>query len=393
MINVQTKALLRAIAVASSVVERRNAVPVLGELRARANGVLTIAGTDLDMAAEASVAYSGDEAAPFLLGDHRFLRHAVGHAGVGSVGLTPSETGIAVEAGELSMANNSTAAVDDWPVLASMGDVETSGTLGRRELALLARIARAMSVEETRYYLNGVYFHEVDDWTIRAVATDGHRLMWADLRMPDKVGAMKAGLIVPRKMINLLLTQMRSADTIALRMGRAAIANQAAPAEGTAPLSQGAPIVEVTTVMGGMTVHCRSKTIDGKYPDYARVIPSEVSYAVTVDAAALRRAIGALAFGPTNITPALKLSIAKGKLEISAAYLAQAEGRAAMTIAAEGNAPAGFSIGFNGRYLRDVIDTLKGEKIVLGLGDGGAPATINDPAETGFGAVLMPMRV
>ena len=396
MIKVDSRAFVRAAKVATSCIER-STVPILEQLHVHANGALALSATDMDMTVETRIDYDGRPQAPFMLGHVREILAAIGHVGGAQIGLEPGEdTALKVTGQDLAIDVRDCQVVDDWPVMNDMSEPMLSGTLGQRELRLVRRVARAMSAEETRYYLNGLFVHQLDAWTLRCVATDGHRLTCADLKMPDMMGDLNGlgshpkseGVIIPRKMINLMLAQLCKTDDVHLGIGRAVAHNADAD---VAPDKAGRPIVDLIGMQADVRVRMLSKTIDGTFPDYARVVPTTNDKRVAVKAAALRRAINALAsLSDSELTPAIKLGVVNDTLSVSVNY---PSAHASMTVPCVATGADGFSIGFNGRYLLDILRDLPGEDVVFELADAAAPTIIRDPSESDIFSVLMPMRL
>lgn len=395
MIEIGTKDLLAAMRFAGGAVERRNTVPILDQLRIHANGALAISGTDLDMLCEAVMPYEGESAAPFMSGDWRRLSAALGHAGGGQVWIDPGQP--VILAGDAEIRVKDALHADDWPMIGEIAEEHWCGMLGQRELVLLARVAAAMSDEETRYYLNGIYLHALDDWTVRAVATDGHRLAVADLKMPGMAGLLgdgtdRGGVLIPRKAVNLLLKDWRKVPEISLRVGSAAPSNAVTD---TAPSRVSTRIaftgVAGGAVLGGVVLRMLTKAIDGTFPDYARVIPRSNRIAVSFDVAAMRRAVQMLSvMAPNRHFQAIKLELQAGRMMVSGAF----DGMAGeVPVPCESTAKPGLTIGFNGRYLLAALAGVPGETVTVQLADANAPSIWRDPSETDFFSVLMPMRV
>lgn len=394
MIEVERRALLAAMRFAGCQVEKISRFPVLTAMHAHANGRLHISGTDLDMAATASVPFTGQSAAPFLLENPRTIDHALRHAGDAVVAFDVEDGAApAIQSGTLTLRPTQNCQPDDWPVLGDVATETFRATLCGENIREIARCATAMSSEETRYYLNGVYLHHVEGWNYRAVATDGHRLIAVDLALPDASGALggeRAGVIVPRDAIRVLADHFAKADSITVTMGNRIAAN--APGDTTAPDPRPTRVSFAATI-GGMDVRLTTKTIDGTFPDYRRVYPPRSDNQMVVEVRALRQALQALSPGRSRI-PAVALRVGRrgGTLVLSSAMLA--EGLAAsIEVAAETSCDAGWSVGFNGRYLLDVLSALRGDQVVIEAADTSSPAMIRDPADPAMTAILMPMKI
>lgn len=412
MIEVESKRFCRALRLVSELT-RYSVVPVLGQARVHANGALSIACTDLDVGCEVRIPYEGQPAAPFMLPSPARLGKSLAHAGAGSVRIMPGDAGdraMRIEAGPLSM-DAQGRPVEDFPdqELRQFAQVEFECVFGAAEIAAIARVALAMATEETRYYLNGIHFHMIDAWTLRAVATDGHRMFWADIKIPgaeivpDGVFARR-GIIVPRDIINRIVTKFAKCDEVAFTIGRQ-VANAPAQAEGTAPTPQGMPRVAFAGKVGEMAVTYSGKTIDGTFPDYRRVIPTAASWHMTVPVAAMRRAAHACVAAGSGRAPGVTLARRADTLEcsVSADWAVRSTDRERVRIAVPITASAGLpdnsEVGVNGNYLLACLANCTGETVTMGSEWTGerdpsfCPIRMSDDGNADFGMVLMPMRI
>lgn len=401
MIEIETRKFVQAVDIAGSAIDRRTSIPVLRQMHVHANGSLAIRATDLDMGCEVKLPYSGAPQSPFMLPEPERLRKAVGHAGGASILLDPQETGaIGVAAGDFRLAVKGVPP-EDFPLdmMAGFGRDVLTCVLGGSELDAIARVSRGMSSEETRYYLNGIYLHPIDDWTLRAVATDGHRLFWANLKVPGAVLDRSGftGVILPRALITRALKRFGRCDEVAFVVGYAAPANAPSAAEGTAPSPVGYPRVAFSAAVGDLKVTFRSKTIDGTFPDYSRVLPTGHESRAVVEVAVLRRALQALVVAGMRKLPGVKFERDGKNLICSvAAHWGGDDSRAMVRVPLLDSVgmAEGWHIGFNGRYLLDCLDACRGDRVTFGLSGPADPVTIVDEADpVDFGMVLMPCRV
>jgi DNA polymerase-3 subunit beta len=334
----------------------------------------------------ARVPRDGTAEADFVLTDHRSVAGSVKSGGADEVLIEASKETIAFESGDLSITQKNTMHSDDFPTSIAVEREAFSATMSGAQVRALARVAAAMSAEETRYYLNGIFVHHIDGWTYRAVATDGHRLVFVDLELPDAMGATD-GVIIPRKAIKLLLAHAGRSDSVRFRVGSSAPRNSETS---TAPEKPGENKAEFAFVSGSAEVTMATKLIDGTYPDYKRVIPAGEGSSFGFKTADLKRAVEACSFGSDKVR-AIKLRFDRDGLTCSRAYV-ETGITTAIQIPCE-HANDGFEVGFNGRYLLDMLASAGGEEIVLNTNDSASPCLIKDPADPSWTGVLMPMRV
>jgi DNA polymerase-3 subunit beta len=262
---------------------------------------------------------------------------------------------------------------EDYPVM-SAGELAHRFALGAGQLrTLIDRTRFAISTEETRYYLNGIYLHATksnDAAVVRAVATDGHRLARFEMTAPEGAAGMP-GIIVPRKTVLELRKLVDEGDEeVRISLGETKIR----VAVGTAELT--------------------SKLIDGTFPDYDRVIPANNDKILDVGCKEFAEAVDRVSTISTERSRAVKLGIEHGSLTISAT--SPENGVAVEELEARYDSTP-LEIGFNSRYLLDITDQIGGEEVRLQMADAGSPTILCDAAPAANGAsalyVLMPMRV
>ena len=257
----------------------------------------------------------------------------------------------------------------DFPDLAA-GDMTHSFKIGAAELKrLVDKTQFAISTEETRYYLNGIYLHGAGSGksqVLRAVATDGHRLAQVELPLPSGASGMP-GIIVPRKTVGEVQRLIEDTE------GEVGI-----------ELSQG----KIRFTIGDVVL--TSKLIDGTFPDYARVIPAGNDKELVVDKKEFEQAVDRVSTVSSERGRAVKLSLSNGRLVLSVTN--PDSGSATEELEVEYAADP-LDIGFNSRYLLDIAAQIEGEAAVLKLADPGSPTLIQDKDSKGALYVLMPMRV
>src|SRR6202035_3750262 len=251
---------------------------------------------------------------------------------------------------------------NDFPDLAA-GEMTHSFSLAAADVKrLIDRTQFAISTEETRYYLNGIYLHSAGTAkaaTLRAVATDGHRLAQIDLTLPK--GAVRMpGVIVPRKTVGEVQRLIEDNE-----------------AEVGIELSQG----KIRFTIGNVVL--TSKLIDGTFPDYGRVIPQNNDKELIVDKKDFEAAVDRVSTISSERGRAVKLALSAGNPD---------SGSATEELEVE-YASDPLDIGFNSRYLLDIAAQIEGEVAVLRLADPGSPTLVQDKDSKGALYVLMPMRV
>lgn len=258
---------------------------------------------------------------------------------------------------------------EDFPVM-SAGALPHRFHLSSDDLKRIIDKTRfAISTEETRFYLMGIYLHGVKETkqkTLRAVATDGHRLARCELALPDGAGDMP-GVIVPRKTVNELRRLLDDA-------------------EGSIEVSLSDTKVQFTFA----GVELTSKLIDGTFPDYQRVIPSGNDKALLLESKEFAHSVDRVSTISADKTRAVKLQIAKDKVTLS--VVNPESGVATEELGATYSAGS-MEIGFNAKYLLDITGQIQGKEIRFLLSDSGSPTIIDDSEDATTLYVLMPMRV
>jgi len=363
--------LLKALSHVTSVVERRTTIPILSNvLLIASDSGLLLKATDLERevteSANADISQTGIVTVPALT-MHDIARKLPDGAQV-ALSRDAERERLTVTAGHSRFALQSLPA-DDFPDLAA-GEMTHEFVIPAHALKRLIEKTRfAISTEETRYYLNGIYLHAVTTDAgemLRAVATDGHRLAQADLEQPDGAGDMP-GVIVPRKTVQEL---NRLLD------------------DSTADVRVGVSASKVRFEIGGITL--TSKLIDGTFPDYARVIPQSNDKEMRIRIAEFISAVDRVSTIVSDRGRAVKLSLAPGQLVLS---VTNPEGGSATEELDAEYTDDALEIGFNARYLLDIASELEGDTALFKLADPSAPTIVHDDDDAHALYVLMPMRV
>ena len=379
-VTVERAALLRSLGHVHRVVERRNTIPILANVLLRAEEGLQLKATDLDIevveSIPADVAQGGATTVPaHMLYD--IVRKLPEGAQVSFE--TQGEGGQMLIRSGRSRFTLQALPEADFPDLAA-GDLPHCFSLPAANLkSLIDKTQFAISTEETRYYLNGIYLHTLDDpagMLLRAVATDGHRLARVEMAAPEGSGGMP-GVIVPRKAVAEIQKLVEGGeDDVVVELSPAKVRLTFGGAVGDG--------------LGTGRVVLTSKLIDGTFPDYQRVIPNGNDKRLTVERGDFARAVDRVSTISSERGRAVKLAIADGRLTLSVNN--PDSGSATEELEVDYEAPA-LDIGFNARYLLDIAGQLDGDTALFRLADPGSPTLIQDREGAPALYVLMPMRV
>lgn len=338
--------LARLLSSVTKAVESKNTIPILATVRLVADGnSLHATATNLDIEITGGIPADGTLSCCV---DAKLLSGIVAKAG-SDVTLEHDGNTLTVKSGR-SRFKLQTLPVEDFPDMASG---EFAATFEADLSSVFASVAFAISTEETRYYLQGVYLEPT-----AATATDGHRLAHTAVQLP----AFEP-IIIPRKTVSLW-------------------------PKGSANVSLSSRMVRVQTddADGGITL--TSKLIDGTYPDYQRVIPTQNDKHVLADKADLQAAVARVTTVADQRGRAVKLDIAPGQIALSV------RGDAEATDAVEADySGEPIEIGFNSAYLAEILSAVPGDTVRIALNDAGSPTLFTAPEPDGQVLVCMPMRV
>ena len=370
-VTIERSDLLKAMSRAQSVVERRNTIPILANVLIEAEGEqVSLRATDLDIEvldkAPATIARAGAT----TVGAHT-LHEIVRKLPDGAqVELTDDgQSGrLEVKAGR-SHFSLATLPKEDFPVMASSEyacNFSAAAPVLRR---LFDKAKFAISTEETRYYLNGVYMHAADaegGKSLRCVATDGHRLARIDADLPEGADGLP-GVIVPRKTVGELRKLLDDDDTV---------------------IAVSVSETKVRFATPGIVL--TSKVIDGTFPDYSRVIPVNNTKKLEVDAADFASAVDRVATVSSERSRAVKLALDEDRLVLS--VNAPDSGAAEEELAVAYGDEA-LEIGFNAKYLLEIASQVDRENAVFLFNSSGDPTLMREGDDTSAVYVVMPMRV
>ncbi len=370
-LTIERATLLKSLAHVQSVVERRNTIPILSNaLMAAGDGKLSLTATDMDLTIVDEVAASIAEPGATTVPAHTIydiVRKLPDGAEVEIAGGGDS-TQLTLRSGR-SKFSLATLPKEDFPATGSE-ELPKTFTLQSRELKnLIDRTRFAISMEETRYYLNGIYLHAAQDDKVpllRAVATDGHRLARFEMPLPESASGMP-GVIVPRKAVAELRKLIEESDE---------------------PVQIALSETRIRFAFGSTVLS--SKLIDGTFPDYERVIPTGNDKVLDVDCRSFANAVDRVSTISSEKSRAVKMSVNDGAMTLSAT--SPENGSAMEEISVDYGGPS-IEIGFNSRYLLDIAQQIEGEVAQISMADAASPTIVREVADSSALYVLMPMRV
>ncbi|QMW22312.1 DNA polymerase III subunit beta [Sandaracinobacteroides saxicola] len=363
---VERATLLKGLGHVQSVVERRNTIPILSNVLLNAGeGGLRLMATDLDLQVVEVVEAQVETPGATTVSAHTLFDIVRKLPDGAQVELTVANNRMTVVAGRARF-SLATLPREDFPVIGET-DLPVAFTLPAETLRnLIDRTRFAISTEETRYYLNGIYMHVTEAGRMRAVATDGHRLARVELALPDGAADMP-GVIVPRKCVSEIRKLLDEAD---------------------GPVEISLSPSKIRFQIGNALL--TSKLIDGTFPDYSRVIPTNNDRLLKIDPATLAEGVDRVTAIASEKTRAVKISLDRDKVTLS--VTSPENGTAAEDLAAD-YAAQPFDVGFNSRYLLDILTQVEGDSIEVHLADAAAPTLIRERTDSEALYVLMPMRV
>ena len=358
-------ALLKPLQAVSGIVERRHTLPILANvLVEQKDGRLFMTATDLEMqiTAHSELAGKQDQSVTVAARKLQDLLRALPEDATVSVETSSSK--MTVRANR-SRFNLQTLPAADYPRINLAQEQQQTIRLPQREFRGLLKLAEfAMAQQDIRYYLNGMLL-VVDKGSLQTVATDGHRLSYASLAVPGDYTRQE--VILPRKTvleIGKLLEESDDELTIDL------LANQVR--------------------FRFANIELVSKVVDGKFPDYNRVIPTGHSKQIDISRTELLQAMQRAAILSNEKFRGVRLVLATDQLKIICTNSEQEEAEEELEIDYKGDA---LDIGFNITYLLDVLHNLATERVLLAFGDANSSALITMPDRGDYKYVVMPMRI
>ena len=366
MIKAKRDDLLAPLSAVSGIIERRHTLPILSNVLIDGSGEsLTFLATDIEIQISARTALGGGKDAKSLtVGARKLLDILRALPEDVEVSLQPQDKRLLVRAGK-SRFNLQTLPAEDFPRLAKAAGESVQFNLAQKALRrLLGLVQYAMAQQDIRYYLNGLLM-VLEGGELKLVATDGHRLAFAS--MPVQASTARQEAIIPRKTV-IELTKLLADSDEEVR-------------------------IELSPTQAGFTfgtIQLASKLIDGKFPDYTRVIPTAHKNKLLTQREPLRQALQRAAILSNEKFRGVRWVLTDGSLKIVSSNADQEEAQEELEVKYAGDA---LDIGFNVNYLLDVLNNVAGNELECAFGDSSSSALISYASEKGFKYVVMPMRI
>jgi len=365
-ITVEQSTLLKALSHTQSIVERRQTIPILANVLLETTGdFVSLKATDNELEIAEKIPAKVEEEGAVTIPAHKLYDIVRRLPDGAELSLTYSEetNQVNLSAGRAKFALASIAP-EGFPSMAREETPFSFDLSAEQLLGLINQTSFAVSVEETRYNLNGIYLHEKNK-ELLAVATDGHRLACTKIVLPEGAKDIP-GVIIPRKTIGEVAKLAgESVETVHISLS----ANQ------------------IRFKMND--VELSSRLVDGTYPDYEKVIPANNDKTLEADAKALANVIERVSV-VSEKSRGIKLSLRENLLQVSATAVDEGSAEDELDAVYTGEE---LDIGFNFRYLLDILAQIKGQNVKMLLQDGVSPVILQDAADSSSLFVLMPMRV
>jgi DNA polymerase-3 subunit beta len=358
-------ALLKPLQAVAGIVERRHTLPILANvLFEHRDGRLYVTATDLEMQITANSELPGKEAQAVTVAARKMQELLRALPEDAALNIDASGGKLIVRAGR-SRFNLQTLPAADYPRIGLGQDQLQTITLEQRDLRGLLKLAEfAMAQQDIRYYLNGMLL-VADGGALQAVATDGHRLSWASLAIGGSY--QRQEVILPRKTVlelGKLLADVEDPVTI--------------------------DILATQVRFRFANVELVSKVVDGKFPDYNRVIPTGHNKTIVLSRPQLLATLQRAAILSNEKFRGVRVVLAPGTLKIICTNAEQEEAEEELEVAYQGEA---LDIGFNITYLLDVLQNLSADEVELSFGDANSSALVRVPQRDDYKYVVMPMRI
>ena len=363
-LTAEREKLLAPLQAVIGVVERRQTMPILANvLLSVRQGLLSITATDLEVELVASTDIAAQEGTDITVPGRKFLDILRALPEKLSVSLNVEAEKVVIKAGR-SRFSLSTLPAAEFPVIDDINSQQTVQVPRKELLRLLEKTHFSMAQQDVRYYLNGMLL-EIDGMVLRAVATDGHRLALCESPLAARAKTTQQ-VIVPRK--GVLELQRVLTD------------------EGVADLAIGTN--HIRAQIGD--IRFTSKLIDGRFPEYSRVIPAAPAAAIRADRDVLRQALQRTAILSNEKYRGIRVTVKRNTVTVQAHNPEQEEAEEEIEVGYEG---VDLEVGFNVNYLLDALAAIDGQDVELGLTDSNSSCLIRSPGTTTARYVVMPMRL
>jgi len=365
LVTAERDALLKPIQTVSGIVERRHTLPILSNLLLKKTGdELSFLATDIEVQISTKAQCEAGQDVATTVAARKLLDILRALPASATISLELNNKKLNIKAGKSRFALQ-TLPAEDFPTVAQATDFKAGFSLPQKQLkGLIALVQYAMAQQDIRYYLNGLLLI-ADKTQVRVVATDGHRLAYAAL--PVEAAAEKVEVIIPRKTVIELERLLEDSEEL-IRIDIAA--------------------TQVRFQFGN--VELVSKLVEGKFPDYQRVIPQGYKNSFDISREELIGCLTRAAILTNEKFKGVRCVVGEGSLKISCTNTDQEEAQEEAEVDYHGEI---IDIGFNVTYLLDVLNHLKSEKITLSLGDANSSALITSAENAEFKYVVMPMRI
>lgn len=363
--SVNRELLLKPIQQVAGVVERRQTLPVLSNLLLQISGnQLSMTGTDLEVELIGRLEVAGPEDGEITVPARKLVDICRQIPEKADIEFSLSENRLEIRSGRFRSTLSTLPAVD-FPSVDQTSAVMTVELDSKGFKKVLDQTAFAMAQQDVRYFLNGMLV-EFGNSQVRAVATDGHRLAMSDLEHEGIDGALRQ-VIVPRKGVIEIQRLLQEVE------------DQVSVSIGSSHLCVSSSMFTLTT-----------KLVDGKFPDYDRVIPKDGDKVILADKQELRQALSRTAILSNEKFRGIRLGISSGQLQLSANNPEQEEAEETVTVDYQGDS---LEVGFNVSYLQDVLGVIGNDKVRLTLHDANSSAVLEDPEREDAVYVVMPMKL
>lgn len=362
--KVNREALLKPLQQVAGVVERRQTLPVLSNVLMQVEGSrLAMTGTDLEVELIGRIDLDSGEDGEITVPARKLMDISRELPEGADIEFDYSDQRLTIKSGRFR-STLSTLPAEDFPSVDRSAEEMTTALDAKSFKRLLDRTAFAMAQQDVRYFLNGMLI-EIGDGHVRTVATDGHRLAMSNLEM-ETAGEMRQ-VIVPRKGILELQRLLQEVDgDVKVTIGSNHLCAESAD-------------FTLTT-----------KLVDGRFPDYERVVPRNGDKTVMADKQELRQALSRTAILSNEKFRGIRVNLSNGQLQLTANNPEQEEAEEVVTVDYEGG---DLEVGFNVGYLQDVLGVVDGDKVKITLADSNSSALLEEPENDDSVYVVMPMKL